>query len=41
MFFLNDKASKFVVPNPGKSVIDFKTLMGAQGKFQPHGVAIL
>ncbi|KAG2432993.1 hypothetical protein HXX76_008721 [Chlamydomonas incerta] len=41
MFFLNDKATKFVVSQPGKSVIDFKTLMGAQGVFRPHGVAIL
>ncbi|KAG2426628.1 hypothetical protein HXX76_012942 [Chlamydomonas incerta] len=41
MFFLNDKATKFVVPYPGKSVIDFKTVMGAQGVFHLHGVVIL
>ncbi|KAG2428020.1 hypothetical protein HXX76_012006 [Chlamydomonas incerta] len=41
MFFLNDKASKFVVQNPSKSVIDFKTVMGAKGVYRVHGVVIL
>ncbi|KAG2427166.1 hypothetical protein HXX76_010885 [Chlamydomonas incerta] len=41
LFFLNDKASKFVVQQPSKSVIDFKTLMGAQGVYRVHGAVIL
>ncbi|KAG2452269.1 hypothetical protein HYH02_003293 [Chlamydomonas schloesseri] len=40
LFWLNDKATKFVIKKPAKSVIDFKTVARKQGAFRPHGVAI-
>ncbi len=40
LFWLNDKATKFVIKKPVKSVIDFKTVAKKQGAFRPHGVAI-
>ncbi|KAG2443515.1 hypothetical protein HXX76_001868 [Chlamydomonas incerta] len=40
LFGLNDKATKFVIKKPAKSVIDFKTVAKKQGAFRPHGIAI-
>ncbi|KAG2432199.1 hypothetical protein HXX76_009119 [Chlamydomonas incerta] len=39
LFKLNAKATKIITKKPAKSVVDFKTRMGAQGAFRPHGVA--
>eukprot|EP00198_Chlamydomonas_reinhardtii_P004511 XP_001693847.1 predicted protein [Chlamydomonas reinhardtii] len=40
LFRLNDRATKFILRQPAKSLIDFKTVAKKQGIFRPHGLAI-
>ncbi|PNW74095.1 hypothetical protein CHLRE_13g585050v5 [Chlamydomonas reinhardtii] len=40
LFGLNDRATKFILRQPAKSLIDFKTVAKKQGPFRPHGIAI-